>query len=67
MQILDTNDIRQLLAAKCKEAGSQAAWAKAHSVSGQYVSDVLAGRREPGDAVLAGLGLVKQVGYVAKE
>ncbi|UIJ73475.1 transcriptional regulator [Aurantimonas sp. HBX-1] len=56
-------EVRLLLRQACADAGSQQAWAKAHGVSGVYVSDVLAGRREPGEAILAGLGLRLVVSY----
>jgi len=60
---MDKERISELLAAECIKAGSQIAWAKAHGVSGAYVSDVLAGRRDPGEAVLKALGLERVVIY----
>ena len=44
-------------------AGSQKQWADDHGISYAYVSDVLQGKREPGDKVLDALGLVKVVTY----
>jgi hypothetical protein len=44
-----------LLRAKCN--GDQQAWAKANGLSPAYVSDVLNGRRDPADKILAALGL----------
>ena len=35
-----------------------------HGVSASYLSDVVNSRREPGDKILAGLGLRKVVRYV---
>jgi transcriptional regulator with XRE-family HTH domain len=32
-------------------------------VSSQYLNDILSGRREPGPAILAGLGLERVVSY----
>jgi len=52
-----------LLRRECKKAGSQAAWAQAHGVTGAYVSDVLQGRRGPGAGILAPLGLEKVETY----
>ncbi len=49
-----------------KEAGSQSAFAAKHCMSPAYVSDVLNARRDPGDSILAALGLRKVVGYVEK-
>lgn len=48
-------------------AGGQSAWAVSHGLSGAYVSDVCRGRRDPGDGVLRGLGLQRQVLYVPRE
>jgi hypothetical protein len=47
----------------CDAAASQRQWALAHGVSAQYVADVLAGRRDPGPAILAALGLAKETVY----
>jgi DNA-binding transcriptional regulator YdaS (Cro superfamily) len=57
------DQVRALLRRECDKIGNQAAWAKAHGVSAAYVSDVLVGRREPGDAILRALGLVRVVTY----
>ncbi|ACS39424.1 hypothetical protein [Methylorubrum extorquens] len=50
-----------------RHAGSARAFATAKGLSHGYVSDVRAGRREPGPAVLAALGLEKRVSYVPTE
>lgn len=60
---LTEEGVRTRLRAACKQCGSQQFWARAHGVSDSYVSDVLTGRREPGDAILRGLGLVRFVRY----
>lgn len=52
-----------LLRRQCEAEGGQAAWAKARGVSAAYVNDTLQRRRDPGDAILRGLGLVKVVTY----
>lgn len=52
-----------LLKRQCEKAGGQASWAKQHNMSAPYVSDVLAGRRDPGEKVLTALGLVKTIIY----
>lgn len=59
------DDVRALLLVKCREAGSQKAWATANGVSATYVNDVLQGHREPGDAILTALGLRRIVTYEA--
>lgn len=55
------------LKAACAAAGGQSAWAAAHGVSVPYVHDVCRGRRGPGDSVLRGLGLQRDVRYVPRE
>jgi hypothetical protein len=54
---MTADEVRVLLREACRKAGSQSAWAEEHNVSGSYVSDLVHGRREPGDKVLAALGL----------
>lgn len=56
-------EVRDLLREACIDAGSQRAWATEHGVSPVYVSDVLSGRREPGEKILDALGLRKIVSY----
>ena len=56
-----------LLESECAQAGSQAAWARKNHVSPAYLSDVLAGRREPGGKLLDALGLERFVSYERAE
>jgi predicted transcriptional regulator len=58
---MNAEQVRELLRAKIN--GNQAAWAKAHTLSPSYISDVLSGRREPGEAVMRALGLERIVTY----
>ena len=44
-------DIREMLREAIKKAGNQKRWAELAGVSPQYVSDVLKGRREPGESI----------------
>ena len=60
---MNINQVRDLLRRECEKAGSARAWAQAAGLSGAYVSDVLNGRRDPADAILSALGLVKVVRY----
>ena len=62
---LSADDVRAMLENECREVGGQTAWAELHDVSPAYVCDVLAKRREPGKAILAGLGLVRIVNYAS--
>ena len=52
-----------LLRQQCDAEGAQAAWAKAHGVSPGYTNDTLQRRRDPGEAILRALGLVRIVTY----
>lgn len=55
-------DIKALLAEQAHP--TQASWAKANGISPAYVSDVIQGRREPGEKILKALGLKRVVSYV---
>ena len=63
---MDTITHRQLLGflqVACMDAGSRKAWANQHGMSPQYLTDVLAQRRDPGLKVLHALGFEKVVTY----
>jgi len=60
---MDRENVLALLRQKCDEAGGQKAWAAVHGVSQVYVSDVLAGRREPAGKIIAALGLERVVTF----
>lgn len=47
--------------------GSQNAMARAMGISGAYLSDLLNGKREPGEKVLNALGLERVVRYEKRE
>lgn len=59
-------DILRMLLRECRRAGTQAEWAKAQGLSATYVSDVLKGRRAPGDSILSALGFERVVTYRRK-
>lgn len=59
---MTSDDVRKELKAMC--AGNQAYWARHHGISPQHVSDVLAGRKEPGDKLANAMGLRRVVSYV---
>lgn len=61
------DEVRDLLRQACERAGTKTAWATKHGLSLAYVSDVLVGRRGPGDGILKGLGLEREVIYRPKE
>jgi len=58
--------VMDLIVTAAKNAGSQKALAQEWGISEQYLSDILKGRREPGNKVLKQLGLVKMVVYREK-
>jgi len=60
---LSVDDVREQLRAKTKETNAASA-ARALGISPQYMCDVLAGAREPGEKLLAALGLRRVVTYV---
>jgi hypothetical protein len=60
---LDAIDVHRALAAACKRAGGQKAFADTHYLFSTYVNDVLHGRRDAGDGILDALGLVRVVRY----
>lgn len=57
------DQVLALLRRECEKAGGQAAWATAAGVSPAYVSDVLHGRRQPGDGILRHLALERVTMY----
>ena len=63
MKRLTYDDLIALLRRRIKEHGQQKLFAAAHGMSAQYVTDVLRGRREPGEKMLGALGLRKVVTY----
>lgn len=64
---LRERDVLARLRAACVLAGGQGLWADGAGVSRSYVSQVLAGRCAPGDAVLQPLGLQRETRYVLRE
>jgi biotin operon repressor len=64
--MMSVDDVREKLKAACDQAGSQAAWAKAHGLSQAYVNDTIRGLREPGESILHRLGLERIVNYRPK-
>ena len=60
---MTADDVRMVLRDECALVGGQGRWASAHSLSAQYVADVLAARRQPGMGILVALGLERVVTY----
>lgn len=56
-----------LLARKVLLAGSQSVWAKDNNMSAAYVSDVLNGRRAPGEKILEVLNVERVITYRRKQ
>ena len=64
---MTVEQVRTLLRKRCAAAGSMTTWAGENGVSIAYVSDILAGRREPGESVLTALGLERVISYRKKD
>lgn len=63
---MTADDVRKLLTKACeahRAIGGQKAWAKINGLSPAYVSDVLSGRREPGESICRALGIRRVVSY----
>ena len=60
---MTAQEVRDALRRACNAAGTQKAWADMHDLSPAYVSDVIAGRRDPGQAILDALQLEAMVTY----
>ena len=52
---MNEQQVRAMLIRECGKAGSQRAWAEAHSLSPSFISDVIHGRRALTIAVLQAL------------
>lgn len=60
---MELAELLELLRREAEKGGSQKALAARLGITAQYLSDVLNGRREPGEAVLKPLGLRKVIVY----
>jgi DNA-binding transcriptional regulator YdaS (Cro superfamily) len=60
-QGLTKDELIQVLSKACDAAGGASTWAKSVGISKQYVSDVLNGRTQPGEAIAHALGYERQV------
>lgn len=63
---MNEQDIREHLRIAVLTAGSQKAFAARHGISPAYINDVLQGRREPGEKILAAIGFERVVTYRRK-
>lgn len=63
MPPLSSDDVLRMLFDRCLREGSQKLWAERHKISPAYVSDVLRGKRDPGESILKALQLKKVVTY----
>lgn len=60
---LTLHDVIKMIRGEAEKVGLQKDLAKKFGVSAQYISDILNGRREPGDAILKPLGLRRVITY----
>lgn len=51
------DDVRELLASRCRDIGGQGAFARRHKLQVQYVSQVLLGKRPPSAKMCKALGI----------
>lgn len=63
---MDANQVRTQLRRATEKAGTALNWARAHDVSTAYLSDVMTGKRQPGEKILDALGLERVVTYRRK-
>jgi len=60
---MTVDEVRDLLRREADKAPSRDAFARSHGFSPQYLSDVLSGRRDPGNAILRALKLERDAVY----
>lgn len=65
--MLTKSQLIDVLRHAVEASGSQKAFADQHALSEQYVGDVLHGRRDPGQKILAALGYERLVFYRQRE
>ena len=54
---MTADNVRDMLRKAANKAGGIRAWARERNLSAAYVSDVVAGRREPGPSICEAFGL----------
>lgn len=60
---MTADDVRERLTKVTNSAGGKSAWGRQHGISPAYISDVIGGRRDPGEKILQALGLERVVTY----
>ena len=63
---ITSDELRKILRAACKEAGSQRKWALDNNISPAYVNDVLNGVREPAEKIGKALGYKKMEHWIIR-
>ncbi len=63
LAFIEIDELRRILRALSYELGTQKALAEALGVSAQYLTDIIHGKREPGETVLCALGLTRRKVY----
>lgn len=61
--MITEQQIIERLRKACEKAGSQRAWAERNGVSEAYVTDVLKGRRRPGNSIACRFGYEQVMMY----
>jgi hypothetical protein len=63
--MITENDMRNILRQRCAEVGGQRAWSRINGISGQYVCDVLSGRKHVSDRLAKSLGYDRTIRFFA--
>jgi transcriptional regulator with XRE-family HTH domain len=61
------DEVREQLREQLKAHGSLTAYARAIGITATYLSDILAGKRDPTDRVCEAIGLTRLTVYVPKQ
>jgi hypothetical protein len=67
MSVFTKQELVERLRTAIASAGSQEAFAAQHDIAAAYISDVMRGRREPGQKILDALGVERVVTYRVKD
>lgn len=57
------DEVGQMLAQACEDAGSRASWARRHGICPTYVGRVMHGEMHPGKTITDALGLRRVITY----
>jgi hypothetical protein len=61
--LMTEDEVGQMLAQACEDAGSHAAWARRYGICPTYAGRVMRGEMHPGKAITDALGLRRVITY----